>query len=67
MDIDEEQIGVTVAYGDVQGWRNAINFLMDNPIIAKNMGENARRLAEKSFNLEVFSKEVAISLLNSKK
>lgn len=67
MDIDEEQIGITVAYGDVQGWRNAINFLMDNPIIAKNMGENARRLAEKSFNLEVFSKEVAISLLNSKK
>lgn len=67
MDIDEEQIGITVAYGDVQGWKNAINYLMDNPVIAKKMGENARKLAEKSFNLEVFSKEVAISLLNSKK
>lgn len=67
MEIDKEQIGITVAYGDVQGWKNAIDFLMENPVIAKKMGENARRLAEKSFNFEVFSKEVAISLLNSNK
>lgn len=35
MGIDKEQIGITVAYGDVQGWKNAINFLMENPVIAK--------------------------------
>lgn len=67
MDIDKEQIGITIAYGDVQGWKNAIDFLMENPVIAKKMGENARKLAEKSFNLDVFTKEVATSLLNYKK
>ena len=67
MDIDKEEIGITVAYDDVEGWINAIHRIADHPEEAQKMGANARKLAEKRFNLEIFSREIAESLLEISK
>lgn len=58
-DIDREKIGMTVPYGDITGWIHAITYLTSHPEIAAEMGKNARKLAEKRFNLEIFTKEIA--------
>ena len=63
IDIDKEGIGITVEYNDVQGWIDAIRYIADHPEEARRMGENARKLAEERFNLEIFSREIAESLL----
>lgn len=63
IDIDKEEVGITVSYGDVKGWIAAIRYLSDHPEEARRMGANARRLAEERFNLDIFSREVADSLL----
>lgn len=64
MDIDKEGIGITVEYNDVKGWIDAIHYLASHPEEARRMGANARKLAEKRFNLEIFSGEIAESLLD---
>lgn len=51
-------------YGDVEGWVKAISYLSTHPEKAREMGENARQLGEKRFNLEIFSKEIAQRLLH---
>lgn len=63
IDIDKEKIGITVEYNDVEGWINAIRYIADHPEEARRMGANARKLAEERFNLEIFSREIAESLL----
>ena len=63
IDIDKEEIGITVEYNAVQGWIDAIRYIADHPEEARRMGENARKLAEERFNLEIFSREIAESLL----
>lgn len=63
MDIDKEEIGITVPYGDTEGWANAVRRLATHPEEAERMGRNARRLAEERFNLEIFSREIAETLL----
>ena len=62
IDIDKEKVGISIPYGDVEGWINAINYLETHPEEAAEMGRNARKLAEERFNLEIFSKEIAESL-----
>lgn len=64
IDIDKEKIGITVEYEDVEGWVKAIQFMIEHPEEAKQMGKNARKLAEKHFNLERFSSEIAETLLS---
>lgn len=64
IDIDKEGIGIAVEYGDVEGWVKAIRCLSTHPEKAREMGENARQLGEKRFNLEIFSKEIAQRLLH---
>lgn len=67
MDIDKEEIGITVAYNDVEGWINAIHHIAHHPEEARRLGANARKLAEERFNLEIFSREIAESLLKISK
>ncbi len=55
IDIDKEEIGITVPYGDVQGWVDAIRYISTHPEEARRMGQNARRLAEERFNLEIIT------------
>ncbi|MFQ3618995.1 MAG: glycosyltransferase family 4 protein [Cyanobacteriota bacterium] len=62
VDLEREGIGLWVEQGDVDGWRRAIAHLLDNPAETREMGRRARRLAEKRFNLEQFSKKLADSL-----
>lgn len=62
VDIDKEGVGITVAYGDVQGWTEAVRYIATHPEEAGRMGRNARRLAEERFNLDIFSREIAESL-----
>lgn len=62
IDIDREQIGITVAYNDVAGWIDAIRYIADHPEEAQRMGANARKLAEERFNLKIFTQEIAETL-----
>ncbi len=64
MDIDKEGIGITVEYGDVKGWIDAINYMSENPQQAREMGKRARKLAEERFNLKIFAHEIAEVLLS---
>jgi len=57
--IDVEGIGVSLPYGDAEAWRKAIRSLATNPEKAKSMGEKGRLLAETTYNLEIFTKELA--------
>jgi glycosyltransferase involved in cell wall biosynthesis len=63
MDIDKEKAGITVPYYDVKGWQNAIEYIATHPEEAKIMGRNGRALAERLFNLEKYSAEVAQAIL----
>lgn len=59
IDIDKEGIGITVAYGDIKGWTDAVEYIANHPDEARHMGEKSRRLAEERFNLQLFTKEIA--------
>lgn len=59
IDVEREGIGLTVDYGDVQGWAGAVKFIAGHPDEAQRMGLRARLLAEQRFNLEAFTKEIA--------
>lgn len=59
MDIDAEGIGITVPYGDVQGWVDAVNYIATHPREAEAMGQRARLLAERLYNMEIFGREIA--------
>jgi glycosyltransferase involved in cell wall biosynthesis len=43
----------------VNGWRNAMTYLLEHPEIAREMGNRSRLLAESRFNLETFSSKLA--------
>ena len=47
-----QQTGLIVQVGDVQGLVEAIAYLLDNPKVAQEMGDAARRHAQEFFNLE---------------
>ncbi len=59
IDVEKEQIGLLVDVGDVEGWKKAINFLQANPEKAAEFGRRGRLLAEKYYNLEMFTEEVS--------
>ncbi len=59
MDIDKEGAGITVEYGDVEGWKAAIRRIADNPAEVEQMKKNARRLADEHYNLKILSREIA--------
>lgn len=63
MDLELEQAGILVDYGDVKGWEKALKQLHDHPEQAQEMGRNGRRLAERTYNLENYSRELAEVLL----
>jgi glycosyltransferase involved in cell wall biosynthesis len=58
-DAGEEGIGLSVELDDVEGWKNAIDYLYNNPDKAIEMGKKGRELCEKKLNLDIFSAEVA--------
>jgi glycosyltransferase involved in cell wall biosynthesis len=66
IDVEKENIGIKVPYGDVNAWTKAIQYLSAHLDEAGKMGSNARLLAENQYNLELFTKEVASILLSTK-
>ena len=64
IDVEHENVGIKAPYEDVDAWINAIKHLHENPEKSKLLGKNGRLLAEEKYNLEIFSKEVAIELLS---
>lgn len=59
VDFDGWRCGLTVAYGDVDGWRTAIRYIADHPDEARAMGRRGREVAERLFNDEKCGEEVA--------
>ena len=59
IDVEKERIGLIVEPGDVDGWRKAITFLLNNPDSAQEMGGRGRQLVKDKYNLDFFTKQVA--------
>lgn len=53
--LEKEKVGLYVDYNDVNGWRQAVNYLVNNKDEAREMGERGRYLCEKKYNYEIFS------------
>lgn len=62
MDIDICGVGITVPYYDTDGWERAITYIANHPKEAAEMGRRGHELAEKLFNLENCTREVAEKL-----
>lgn len=58
LDIEKEGIGIWVEPGDIQGWKEAINWYEANPEQARRMGEKARKLAEDHYNTARFGEDL---------
>lgn len=56
--LEKEKIGFYVDYGDVQGWKDAINYILDHPEERFEMGERARYLSKSKYNYGLFAKNV---------
>ena len=62
MSPERDGFGISVDYGDVDGWRRAIEWVAAHPAEAKAMGERARRLAETTYNDRNCALDVAAAL-----
>ncbi|RHL40631.1 glycosyltransferase [Bacteroides xylanisolvens] len=62
IDVEKEGVGLTVKRHDVDGWINAINFLVDNPQKVKSMGENAYLLAKSKYNDQSFANNILMQM-----
>lgn len=58
VDIDREGCGITVGYGDVDGWKKAIAYMCGHPDEARRMGERGRALAERLYNVGRCARDV---------
>lgn len=59
VDFDRLGCGISVEYGDVEGWQRAVEYIAAHPGEARKMGCRGRELAERMFNDERCAKEVA--------
>lgn len=62
IDVKKEKIGLEVDYGDVNGWREAILYLMEHPDEAKEMGERAYHLAKTRYNYNNYCKQLFMEI-----
>lgn len=62
-DLEREGCGLWIENGDEQGWVEAVEYIATHPEEARLMGERGRQLAERSFNLETLTRDVAEVLL----
>jgi glycosyltransferase involved in cell wall biosynthesis len=61
-DVEKEKIGFKVAYGDKEGWIKAINYTLENPYEAQQMGERAYQLCLAKFNYEIYKNELFVQI-----
>ena len=62
IDFDREGCGISVEYGDVEGWQRATSYLASHPDETRRMGERGRQIAEERFNDRQCASEVAAVL-----
>lgn len=62
IDFDREGCGISVEYGDVEGWQRATSYLASHLDEARRMGERGRQIAEERFNDRQCASEVAAVL-----
>ena len=60
--ITDGENGLTVAPGDVSGWREAICRLRDDAALRARLGGNARRWVERHATLDGWSERIAAAL-----
>src|SRR5699024_6209289 len=62
--VEKYQCGITVRYSNEQEIKDAVNYLIDNPVAARIMGENGQRavIEELNWNKEA---EKLLKLYNS--
>jgi hypothetical protein len=58
IDIEKEGIGIWIEPGDINAWSQAIEYISQNDLIAKQMGERAKALVDNGLNSENFAKAV---------
>ncbi len=58
-DVETEGCGISVDYGDVDGWTKAIEYMASHPDEAQRMGRKARQMAEEVYNNRNCAREVA--------
>lgn len=66
MNIEAEGCGFWIEPKDVEGWKERLRYIADNPAETKVMGKRSRALAEQYYNVEQCGKEVAKILKNTK-
>lgn len=59
VDIDKEGCGITVDYYDVEGWKNAITYIIEHPEEAQTMGQRGLDLARTTYNDTRCAREAA--------
>lgn len=64
VDFDSEGCGISVEYGDVDGWQKATEYLATHPEEARRMGRRGREIAEQRFNDRQCAKEIAEVIKN---
>lgn len=57
-DVQKEKIGLNIDYGDVEGWHQAMKYILDHPEEAREMGERAKFLARTKYNYTLFANNV---------
>lgn len=65
--IEDEGIGIAVDYYDREGWEKAIRYIATHPEEAAEMGRKGRMLAERLYNAQVCTDELAHELLSWEK
>lgn len=56
--IEKEKVGFYIDHGDVEGWKQCVNYIIEHPDEVHEMGERGRYLCKKRYNYDLFSKDV---------
>lgn len=59
VDFSRDGCGISVPYGDVEGWQRAVDYIATHPEEARRMGEKGRQIAEQTFNDKRCAEEIA--------
>ena len=62
IDVEKEGVGIKIKNNSIDEWKKAILFLIKNPDVVKEMGENAKKLAIEKYNYINFTNNVIINL-----
>ena len=62
VDFDGDGCGISVDYGDIDGWQRAVEYMASHPDEARRMGQRGREIAERRFNDRQCAREVAALL-----